>query len=176
MPLQVSSWFRSSLDSSARPDLSQSEPRPGGKPGGSRRNSEGSRGSASGLARALRQSFRREKGGRVRTESCGSLGGSREVTPRGSTGTVQGEEGREGKLRKKLSFDGDASREGEGAATGSVQASPGEPLPGEVFPLQVLWYCGEVELLYSCAMVSWYCGEMVLFCTVVLWYRGTVVR
>ena len=135
----MSSWFRSSLDSSVRPSLSQSEPRPGGKPGGSRRNSEGSRGSAAGLARALRQSFRREKGGRVRTESCGSMGGSREVTPRGSTGTVQGEEGREGRLRKKLSFDGDASREGdcEGGTTGSVQASPGEPLPGEVFPLQV---------------------------------------
>ena len=135
-PLQVSSWFRSSLDNSGRASLSQSEPRPGGKPGGSRRNSEGSRGSAAGLARALRQSFRREKGGRVRTESCGSIGGSREVTPRGSTGTVQGEEVR---LRKKLSFDGDASREGEGGTAGSVQASPGEPLPGEVFPLQVLW-------------------------------------
>lgn len=93
----------------------------------SRRASEGSRGSAAGMAGKLRASLR--KAGRVRTVSAGSLPPSREGTPAGS---LEGDGREQGRLRKKLSFGGEEEVEVE-----EQETSPGqEPLPGEMFPLQ----------------------------------------
>ena len=129
---KVSSWFRSSLESSGGRTQRTSTG------GSSRRNSEGSKGSGATIATKLRASFRRGER-RNRTVSVGSLP-SREVTPEvvgGGQEALVGEGDGEDKMRfkKKLSFGGE-ELDGEGGEGSEVAASPGDPLPGEIFPLQ----------------------------------------
>ena len=68
--------------------------------------------------------------------SVGSLP-SREVTPEVVGGGQEGEGDGDDKMRfkKKLSFGGE-EQDGEGGEGSEVAASPGDPLPGEIFPLQ----------------------------------------
>ena len=129
---KVSSWFRSSLESSGSRTHRTSTG------GSSRRNSEGSKGSGATIATKLRASFRRGER-RNRTVSVGSLP-SREATPEvvgGGQESLMGESEGEEKMRfkKKLSFGGD-DQDGEVGNGVEVAASPGDPLPGEIFPLQ----------------------------------------
>ena len=129
---KVSNWFRSSLESSGSRNQRTSTG------GSSRRNSEGSKGSGATIATKLRASFRRGER-RNRTVSVGSLP-SREVTPEvvgGGQEAPVGEGDGEDKMRfkKKLSFGGE-ELDGEGGDGSEVAASPGDPLPGEIFPLQ----------------------------------------
>ena len=128
---KVSNWFRSSLESSGRTQRTNTG-------GSSRRNSEGSKGSGATIATKLRASFRRGER-RNRTVSVGSLP-SREATPEvvgGGREAIVGECDGEEKMRfkKKLSFGGDEP-DGDGGEGSEVAASPGDPLPGEIFPLQ----------------------------------------
>jgi len=122
---KVSSWFRNSVDNGKSESSSNGQSSKSG-----RRNSEGSKGSSSGLAHKLRQSFR-ERRHRPRTVSAGSLP-SKDNTPSGSCNDQSDLEPLEVKFKRKLSFSGD---EPDGDVDRPVQASPGDTLPGEMFQL-----------------------------------------
>eukprot|EP00092_Neocalanus_flemingeri_P017565 GFUD01019006.1.p1 GENE.GFUD01019006.1~~GFUD01019006.1.p1 ORF type:complete len:742 (-),score=220.04 GFUD01019006.1:440-2482(-) len=123
---KVSSWFRNSMDNGKSESSSNGHSAKSG-----RRNSEGSKGSSSGLANKLRQSFR-EKRHRPRTVSAGSLP-SKDNTPVSGSCNDQSElEPLDGKYKRKLSFSGD---EPDGEVDRPIQASPGDTLPGEMFQL-----------------------------------------
>ena len=113
----------------------------GGKSGkAARRNSEGSKGSGSGLASRFRKSFRDKRaslgsGGRPRTTSVGSLP-SKETTPLGSLNVTGESVLSDSQPRRKLSFSQDTEAEAERTETATVGASPGaDQLPGEMFML-----------------------------------------
>ena len=75
---KISSWFRTSMEGEGRRQAGERQ---------TRRNSEGSKGSSSGIVSKFRKSFRDKRpsfgGGRQRTTSFGSLP-SKENTPVGS--------------------------------------------------------------------------------------------